>query len=183
MSERGRTARVCAPCRVDRGAQGTDAASSHRRATSANGFGDFCQDKSHPPQAEAVDPAVAVAVATGLPRTRPTSLDPRLRRDDEAENSTAVAASPTTPGYRSKNEQRHRIPACAAMTCQTDRLSINRRCSACVHAPTLPLDITRQTADAAPTSHAAGSGATPRSRPGCGSPRIRPTPVHRTPPS
>ena len=37
------------------GAQGTDAASSHRRATSANGFGHFCQDKSDPPKAEAFD--------------------------------------------------------------------------------------------------------------------------------
>ena len=62
MSERGCIARFCAPCRVEREAQGTDAASSHRRATSANGFGDFCQDKSHPPKAEAFDVVVDVDV-------------------------------------------------------------------------------------------------------------------------
>jgi hypothetical protein len=49
--DRGKKARVFerSEFRPDpRGAQGTDAASSHRHTSGGSGFGDFCQDKSYP---------------------------------------------------------------------------------------------------------------------------------------
>ena len=49
MLVRNEVERVWASSPSRRGAQGTDAASSHRRVSGADGFGYFCRNKSDPP--------------------------------------------------------------------------------------------------------------------------------------
>jgi len=81
-------------CRVRRGAQGTDAAASHRLASGEGGFACFCQDKSRPR-----DRAQALSLILTLWARSSKEIESRqgeaegLKRKASAELSPATRAS------------------------------------------------------------------------------------------